>query len=61
MKHITLAVVFLMLTLQTASAGGLTEPVLEPEIIVEESTTGKGGYVIQLALLAVIAMHIANN
>jgi len=61
MKHTILAVVFSALTLQTALAGGLTEPVLEPEIIVEESTGGKGGYVIQLALLAVVAMHIANN
>jgi len=61
MKYTTLAVVFSALTLQTAAAGGLTEPVMEPEIVVEESTTGKGGYVIQLALLAVLAMHIANN
>ena len=65
MKNIALAVALSTLTLSSATAGGLNEPeleaVLEPEVSVEESKSGKGGYVIQLALLAVIAMHISNN
>ena len=65
MKNITLAVALSSLVLSPAYAGNLAEPVLEPvlepAVIVEESKSGKGGYVIQLALLAVVAMHIANN
>ena len=65
MKNIALAVALSTVTLSSATAGNLAEPVLEPvlepAVIVEESKSGKGGYVIQLALLAVIAMHISNN
>ena len=65
MKNIALAVTLSTFALSSATAGGLNEPVSEPvldsAVIVEESKSGKGGYVIQLALLAVLAMHIANN
>jgi hypothetical protein len=44
-----------------AYAGGLNEPVMEPEIIVEETTTGAGGgWVLPVMLLAVIAAVAAN-
>ncbi len=62
MKKIILAVVVSAMTTSSAWAGGLSEPVLEPEVIVQESKAGKkGGYVIELALLAVLAMIIENN
>jgi hypothetical protein len=38
-----------------AFAGGMAEPVMEPEIIVEESTGTGGGWVVPLVLLAVVA------
>jgi hypothetical protein len=39
-----------------ANAGGMAEPVMEPEIIVEETATGTGGgWVVPLILIAVIA------
>jgi len=38
-----------------ALAGGMAEPVMEPEIIVEESTGTGGGWVVPLVLIAVIA------
>jgi hypothetical protein len=38
-----------------AHAGNLAEPIMEPEIIVEESTGTGGGWVVPLILVAVIA------
>lgn len=65
MKKLVLAAVLSTLAVQPVSAGGLSdpivEPVLAPETIAAESKSGKGGYVIQLALLAVLAMIIENN
>lgn len=42
------------LSASAAVAGGLSEPVMEPEIIVEESTGSSGGVVVPLLLLAVL-------
>lgn len=38
-----------------AVAGGMDEPVMEPEIIVEESTGSSGGFVLPLMLIAIVA------
>jgi hypothetical protein len=38
-----------------ALAGGMAEPVMEPEIIVEESTGTGSGWVVPLILIAIIA------
>ena len=38
-----------------ANAGGMAEPVMEPEIIVEETTGTGGGWIVPLILIAVIA------
>ena len=43
-----------------AFAGGMAEPVMEPEIIVEESTGTSGDFVVPLLLLAVIAAVAAD-
>lgn len=67
MKNLLLAIAMSTLTVQTVHAGGLSDPivapevVMEPEAVVQESTGGSGGYVIQLALLAVAALIIANE
>ena len=44
----------------TAYAGGMSEPVMEPEIIIEESTGSSGGIIIPLLLLAVL-VAVAQN
>lgn len=45
----------------TAFAGGIAEPIMEPEIIVEETAgTTAGGIVVPLILLALIAAVAAN-
>jgi hypothetical protein len=46
----------------TAFAGGMAEPVMEPEIIVEETSgTTAGGIVVPLVLLALIAAVAASQ
>ena len=46
----------------TAFAGGMSEPVMEPEIIVEETAgTSAGGLVVPLLLLAVLAAYAVTN
>lgn len=39
----------------TAQAGGMAEPMMEPEVIVEEASASSGGFVLPLILLAIIA------
>jgi hypothetical protein len=53
MKKLVLAGA-LSLAATTAYAGAPVEPIMEPEVIVEETGTG-GGIVVGLVLLAVIA------
>lgn len=38
-----------------AFAGGMAEPLMEPEVIVEESSASSGGIVVPLLLIAIIA------
>jgi hypothetical protein len=38
-----------------AQAGNMAAPIMEPEVIVEESTGTAGGWVVPLILIAVIA------
>ena len=46
----------------TAFAGGIAEPIMEPEIIVEETSTGTGGgWVVPVVLLALVAAVAAAN
>jgi hypothetical protein len=44
-----------------AYAGGMDAPVMEPEIIVEESTGTGGGWVVPVLLLAVVAAVASAN
>ena len=43
------------LSATAAVAGGMEEPMMEPEIIVEESTGSSGGFVLPLMLIAIAA------
>jgi hypothetical protein len=38
-----------------AAAGGMAEPLMEPEVIVEEASASSGGIVVPLLLLAILA------
>lgn len=49
------------LSATAAVAGGMSEPVMEPQVVVEESTGSSGGIVVPLLLLAAIAAVAANN
>jgi hypothetical protein len=58
MKKIALAAV-MAATASTAFAGGLVEPVMEPEVVVTETTSSSGGILIPLLLLLVVAAALA--
>jgi hypothetical protein len=45
----------------SAIAGGPVEPIMEPEVIVEETATSPGGIIVPLVLLAVIAAVAATS
>ncbi|WP_413719581.1 hypothetical protein [Silicimonas sp. MF1-12-2] len=49
------------LSASAAFAGGMSEPVMEPEIVVEESTGSSGGIVLPLLLLALVAAIAADS
>ena len=42
------------LSASTAFAGGMAEPMMEPEVISEEAAASSGGYVLPLILLAIL-------
>jgi putative copper export protein len=55
-KKVIVAAALSALVMQPAFAGGMAEPVMEPEIIVEETSTGTGGgWVVPLILIALVA------
>ena len=60
-KNVLTLAAIVGLSASTAFAGGMSEPVMEPEIVVEESTGTSGGVVVPLLLLAVIAAVAASN
>ncbi len=59
MKKIALATA-LSLAATTAFAGGMAEPIVEPEVVVTETSSSSGGIVVPLLLLLVIAAAAAN-
>lgn len=60
MRFAMIAAFATILSVGTANAGGMSEPVMEPEIVVEESTGSSGGIVVPLLLLAVL-VAVAKN
>ena len=52
-KPVTAIAAGLAMTATQVSAGGLAEPLMEPEVIEEASATS-GGFIIPLVLLAII-------
>jgi hypothetical protein len=53
-KPVALAAAGLTLMSAPLHAGGMAEPMMEPEIIVEESSASSGGFIVPLILLALL-------
>ncbi len=45
----------------TAFAGGMAEPVMEPEVVAAATSSSAGGIIIPLLLLLLIAAAVAGN
>lgn len=60
MKALVTAVALTALTAAPSFAGGMAEPLMEPEVIAEE-TTDSGGFIIPLIILAVIVAAISSG
>lgn len=61
MKKILLSAAAVALISGQAFAGGMAEPMMEPEVIVEEAASSSGGFILPLILLALVALALANN
>ncbi|MEH7828690.1 hypothetical protein [Gemmobacter denitrificans] len=59
MKKLALAAV-LSVAATTAFAGGVAEPVMEPEVVEAATSSSAGGIVVPLLLLLVVAAAAAN-
>jgi len=58
MKKVALAAA-LSLAATTAFAGGMAEPVMEPEVIVEETATSDAGVLVPLLAIVLVAAAVA--
>ncbi|SEM47830.1 hypothetical protein SAMN04488103_101260 [Gemmobacter aquatilis] len=59
MKKLALAAA-LSVAASTAFAGGMVEPVMEPEVVEAATSSSSGGVIIPLLLLLVVAAVAAN-
>lgn len=59
-KHLAAAVCSFALITGSAQAGGVAEPLMEPEVIAEESSDS-GGFLIPLLFLALLAAAISSS
>ncbi len=59
MKKLALAAV-LSVAATTAFAGGMVEPIMEPEVVEAATSSSAGGIIIPLLLLIVIAAAASN-
>jgi FtsH-binding integral membrane protein len=60
MKKIALAAA-LSLATTSAFAGGMAEPVMEPEVVAAKTSSSAGGIIVPLLLLLVVAAAIAGS
>ncbi|RMH43440.1 MAG: hypothetical protein D6688_09075 [Alphaproteobacteria bacterium] len=60
MKKIALAAAF-TLAATSAFAGNMAEPVMEPEVIVEDTSSSSPGVVVAVLGLILLAAAVANN
>ena len=59
-KLLTAVVISAAMLSAQAHAGGMAEPLMEPEVVAEEATTS-GGFIIPLVILAVIVAAISSS
>jgi len=60
MKKIALAAV-LSVAASTAFAGGMAEPVMEPEVVAAATSSSAGGIIVPLLLLLLVAAAVTAN
>ncbi len=60
MKTLLLASAF-ALTSATAFAGGMAEPVMEPEVVKAATSSSAGGIIVPLLLLLLVAAAVSSN
>ena len=60
MKTLLLASAF-ALTAATAFAGGMAEPVMEPEVVKAATSSSAGGIIVPLLLLLLVAAAVSSN
>ncbi len=60
MKKIALAAV-LSVAASTAFAGGIAEPVMEPEVVAAATSSSAGGIIVPLLLLLLVAAAVSAN
>lgn len=60
MKKLALAAV-ISLSASTAFAGGMAEPVMEPEVMVEEASSSSGNIVVPLLVVLLLAAAASSN
>ena len=60
MKKIALAAV-LSVAATTAFAGGMAEPVMEPEVVAAATSSSSGGVIIPLLLLLLVAAALSGG
>lgn len=51
----------LALSAMAANAGGLGEPIMEPEVVEEATSSSAGGVIVPLLLLLLIAAAVSSN
>jgi hypothetical protein len=61
MRRLLLATTASLAFASAATAGGLAEPITEPEVIVEDTSTSNGGLLVPLLLLVLIAAAVASS
>ncbi len=55
-KTLSTATAIVLIAASPVLAGGMAEPIMEPEVIVEETAAGTGGgWVVPLVLIALVA------
>jgi len=60
MKKLALAAV-LSVAASTAFAGGVVEPVMEPEVVAANTSSSAGGIIVPLLLLLVVAALVSGD
>jgi hypothetical protein len=62
MKRLALATAISLSLAPSAFAGGMAEPVMEPEVVVEEAkSNSSGGWLVPLLLLVLIAAAVSSS